>query len=165
MKTHDLGRGCISLLLTVFCLGSAAQAQPGDGPGPKDLSKAELTAMRDRIQQKADGLTKIIAGYTAADSNGDGVLSRDEIKAYADANGISLPKPRRPKNLSQAELIEMRTHIAKFNPEAANGISKIADNFAAADINGDSVLSPEEFKTYADQNGIQLPHPPRHRHE
>ena len=72
--------------------------QHGRPPGgmPPALSQDELTKLRDKLQadgQSTELLDSVLANYSTADANGDGDMSRDEMKSYADSQGISLPTP------------------------------------------------------------------------
>jgi Ca2+-binding EF-hand superfamily protein len=69
----------------------------GDGSGPPAMTIDQLKAFQSKIASAdsagADGLNKIISNFSSVDTNGDGKASFDEVKSYADANGIQLPKP------------------------------------------------------------------------
>ena len=71
-----------------------------EGPDSDGKNVDELTTERDRIAAAGgdtEGLDKLIAGFTTADTDANGSLTREEFEAYADANGIEKPeRPGRP---------------------------------------------------------------------
>lgn len=69
---------------------------PGGSP-PKEVSKDDLTRLRDNIA-KTDGagaekIDQLINNFDKYDTKGSGKISIDTVKSYADQNGIALPKP------------------------------------------------------------------------
>ncbi len=173
MKTQlIINRLSLAFFAVWFMKAGFVQAQPDSGPELKGLTKDELIAKMERVleskQQIADGLGKVIQNFETADANHNGLLSREEFRTYAEANGIKMPHPRKGrhhrKELTKEQLIKMRDHITAKEGQAPAGLDSIIENFTAADANHDGVLSREESKAYADANGIKLPYPHRRGH-
>lgn len=93
--------------------------------GPKEMTKDDLSAMEQSISQNGgstDGLDQIIQNFDSADANKDGKLSFDEMKTYADANGISLPGPK-SATASAASGSAQQGSETSLSPDTATGSS------------------------------------------
>jgi len=155
--------GCILAMIPV-----GAQAQDSDGFSPPDLTKESLTSMIAQIKVDQDqaitGLTLLLNNFSAADQDSSGTLSHEEVLAYAEANGITLPDgPGRhgPKSLSKEELSNLSAEIAKREGAVPEFFAQMLANFATVDTNGDGLLSPQEQRQYAVSSGLEMPRPHR----
>lgn len=170
MKIYSVGKVFFSSLFLMAAVPGSILAQPGPGPEPKSLSIEELTAMRDQAVangfEGGSSLTQIIENFATADTDQDGLLSPEEFRTYAEANGIMLPPPphdghRPPEDMTKDQLIEMSSRIAEIEGEAPAGLEQLIANFDQADTDQNGLLSMNEARTYAEANGIELPRPPR----
>lgn len=158
-------------------LQTYAKTNKSSFQGPPSLTKDQLTEMRDKISssdsERAGDLDKLIQNFSSADSDGDGSIGGDEFKTYAEANGFAAPPdgpppgagPRGrggPKDMTKDDLTAMRDKIASTDTTAASNLDKLIQNFDSTDTDGDGKISKDEFKAFAEANGISMPHPPHH---
>jgi hypothetical protein len=65
------------------------------------MSKDDLINMRDDMaangDSAAEGITLAIENFDSADTDQDGQISFEEMQAFAEANGISMPEPGKGK--------------------------------------------------------------------
>jgi Ca2+-binding EF-hand superfamily protein len=138
------------------------------------LSKSDLETVKNNAEQ-------FLSNFGTIDTNGDGI-SADELQIYAKANGMSLPAGNtlfgglggfpgggfggrgpmggEPPSMSKDELTAMKDKMTAHAQEASEGLGKLIDAFAQVDTDGDGKASASEIKTFADANGITLPHGP-----
>lgn len=77
------------------------------------------------------------------------------------ANNAGIPEGAQPpKELSQDDLGQIKEIINRVGGTGADKIDDLIKNFDQYDKNGTGKISIEQFKDYADKNGVQLPRPP-----
>ena len=64
---------------------------PSEGAGGEEMTKEQLSEMAEESDD--EGLSKLVASFDEADTDGSGTISHDEFMKFAKANGI---KPRGP---------------------------------------------------------------------
>ena len=119
------------------------------------LSKEDLAGLKDELTTNLD---ELLNNYDKIDLNGDG-LSSDELQTYT--------RPCRPKggprgeppSMSKDELTAMKEKMAEDGQETST-IDQVLEDFEAADADQDGKVSAEEFRTYAEANGLEMPEPP-----
>lgn len=161
------------MLMTIESIGSSSCDSSwlkAFRAGSKTLSKDDLTELQSKLQTQgvnaASVLNNISGNFDTIDTNGNGI-SFDELKTYAKTQKSSLPKPPDggPKSMSKDELSAMATEMSNSgDTEGAAAITKIVQNFDAADTDKDGEVSAEEAKSYAEQKGIEMPKPQGHGH-
>ena len=66
-----------------------------------------------------------------------------------------------PKELSKDDLTRIKDGISKAGGQGADKIDDLIKNFDKYDTGGTGKISIDQFKSYANQNGIDLPKPPQ----
>lgn len=134
-----------ALTLTGALLASAALAERG-GMGDGEGRGAMLMEMFDSIDADKDGKVTFAemeahrkAEFTAADSNGDGTLSADELSARALARF-----QERQTERTQAMLDRMDNDGNGSLSEEELGQSPVERRFARIDTDNDGAISKEE---------------------
>lgn len=162
----------LTFFSSILLVPSLLLAQDGLPHHEKGLSREQLTGMRERMSREhpdaAAGILKVIENFEQADTNKDDLLSPQEFKTYAEANDIKMPPPpeghgqrhRGPKAMSKEQFLDLRNHIEQVEGAAPEAFDLIIANFDAVDANDDGLASPDEVRTYADENGIEMPPPP-----
>jgi Ca2+-binding EF-hand superfamily protein len=130
-----------------------------NGGPPPAMSKDDLTKMRDDMSANgdsaADGITQLIDNFDSADTDQDGMVSFEEMQAYATANNITslLQGPGATggahAGMSKDDLTKMHNDLTS----AADGVSEILDQFDAADTNKDGEISVDEMQALAASTG------------
>jgi Ca2+-binding EF-hand superfamily protein len=88
-----------------------------------------------------------------ADANADGTVSEEEAAAYAAQNPTTTTPPAATgTGLSKAQLIEQRDAVPATDVRRQAALTKLAENFDAADTNGDGKLSRSEGRDYLKAN-------------
>ena len=119
------------------------------------LSKEDLAGLKDELTANLD---ELLNNYDKIDLNGDG-LSSDELQTYT--------RPCRPKggprgeppSMSKDELTAMKEKMTEDGRDTST-VDKVLEDFDAADLDQDGKVSAEEFRTYAEANGLEMPEPP-----
>jgi len=99
--------------------------------------------------------------FKALDSNGDGSVSIDELTSMLSAqqstaaSGSMPPPPMRPSSSTQEdsgytkdELTSMASEVSSTDSNLASLLSSVAENFSAADTNGDGKVTSAEAMAY-----------------
>jgi len=100
--------------------------------------------------------------FKALDSNGDGSVSIDEMTSMLSAqqqstaaSGSMPPPPMRPSSSTQEdsgytkdELTSMASEVSSTDSNLASLLSSVAENFSAADTNGDGKVTSAEAMAY-----------------
>jgi Ca2+-binding EF-hand superfamily protein len=102
-------------------------------------------------------LSALAESFDEADTDGDGVIKREEAMAFAEANGIDVPEP--PSSTDAGFNLEQLSEMAATDSELASLFSALADNFDEADSNGDGLVNREEAMIYAKNNDISFSSP------
>lgn len=126
--------------------------------GKTNISKDDLSNIKNSITSEFDDL---INSFDTVDLNGDG-LSMSELQSYT---GFSMNKGLghgQPPDLSKDEMTAMRDKIASETGEVPTAIDQVLEHFDEVDTDQDGAVSREEFSTYADANGLEMPTPPHH---
>ncbi len=124
----------------------------GEHNGPQAMSKDQLIEMLDKIAENGSNdtsaLSQIVDNFDAADSNGDGQLSIDEVQAYAEANNIDLPKPStgRPDKNRESTASDVNNEISaqtmqKILQQSLEAYSSSSANVLSESVLGDGVTA------------------------
>lgn len=143
--------------------------------GKEDTGKTkdELTAMASEVSSSdsnlASLLSSVVENFDAADANGDGKVTAAEAMAYqqetsaseSDASKVtasgSMPPPPPPSSsshedagYSKDELTAMASDTASTDSNLSSLFETLAQNFDAADTNGDGKVTSAEARAYQD---------------
>ncbi|MBN1213050.1 MAG: EF-hand domain-containing protein [candidate division Zixibacteria bacterium] len=129
-----------------------------DVNGDGQIDQSEMSSFADQMAKRAEGKFNVEDVFTQGDTDGDGVLSKEEFMA------LRPPQPRKPEVSSeemqqkQAELFAAidqngdgsidESEMEEFASEMAarTGQSDNIENFfLEGDTNGDGVISEDEF--------------------
>ena len=119
--------------------------------------QSEFTAHGKKAPKEFDELSK---NFDKIDTNGDGISSK-ELSSYAKSQGASIPSSGFPGSgtppaMTKDDLIAMQSKMAQLGGQAPKGLDKLIGNFDKY-AGSDGKLSADEFKSFADENGIQMP--------
>lgn len=141
--------------------------QPGAMPPPpqQDGNQQDAGFTQDQLSQLASQSTdasasnlfsQLATNFDTADTNGDGVITHDEAMSYAQDNGIDMPAPpqggagKTDNGLTQDQLSQLASNST--DSKISSLFSQLADNFDAADTNGDGVVTHDEAMAYQQNN-------------
>jgi Ca2+-binding EF-hand superfamily protein len=132
---------------------------------PPDMTKDQLTEMQGKL--KAEGkdtsnLDKIVASFDQLDTNQDGKVGMEELKAGAAELGIELPEPRhggKPPDLTKDQLSKISEKLKADGKDTSN-LDKLISSFDQLDTNQDGKVSLDELQSGSEKLGIEMPQPP-----
>lgn len=159
--------------------GSTPPPPPSSSYGKEDngYTKDELTAMAEEVSSTDSNLASLLSSVTenfdAADANSDGKVTSAEAMAYqlssqetstsgTDASNVaasgSMPPPPPPPSSStqedtgytKDELTAMASETSSTDSNLASLFESLAQNFDAADTNGDGKVTSSEAQAYKD---------------
>ena len=159
--------------------GGMPPPPPSAPQGKEDNGKTkdELTAMASDVSSSdsnlASLLSSVVENFDAADTNGDGKVTAAEAMAYqrssqetsasgTDASNVaasgSMPPPPPPPSsstqedagYSKDELTAMASDVSSTDSNLASLFETLAQNFDAADTNGDGKVTSAEARAYQD---------------
>jgi Ca2+-binding EF-hand superfamily protein len=126
------------------------------------FNASQLAEMAEEGSAMSELFSALSENFEQADTDGDGVIKREEAMAFAEENGIDVPPPPRGDHsqkvdagFSQEQLLEM----AEDDSELSALFSALAESFDEADTDGDGVIKREEAMAFAEANGIDVPTP------
>ena len=141
------------------------QGPDGDGDGDQDggrgkdqgFTKDQLTSIASSTKDSnlSQMMTNLANNFSAADTNGDGKITRDEAMTYQQsANGASgasgmggmPPPPGGDQGMTLDQMQSVASSTADTN--LASLLKTVASNFSAADTNGDGKVSAQEAMAY-----------------
>lgn len=136
-------------------------------PPPEEdngFSQSQLSEMASDDSPMSELFSALAENFDDADTNSDGLITRDEAMSFAEANDIDVPPPpggqgpatMADQGLTQEQLSEMSSDDSPMS----SLFSALAENFDEADVNEDGVVSQAEAMAYAEDNDIAMPAPP-----
>ncbi len=127
------------------------------------FSAEQLAEMAEDGSPMSELFSALSENFDEADTDGDGVIKREEAMAFAEANDIDVPPPpgmnqaqATDNGFSQEELLKM----AEEDSDLSVLFSALAENFDEADTDSDGVIKREEAMAFAEANDIEVPAPP-----
>ncbi len=148
-----------------------AEANDIDVPAPPGMGQAQsadsgftqeqLLEMAEDDSELSVLFNALTESFEDADTDGDGVIKREEAMAFAEANDIDVPAPPSSgsapvgNGFTASQLAEMADESSEFTEL----FSALADNFDEADTDGDGIVTREEAMIYAKNNDISFPEP------
>ena len=127
------------------------------------FSAEQLAEMAEDGSPMSELFSALSENFDEADTDGDGVIKREEAMAFAEANDIDVPPPpgmnqaqATDNGFSQEELLKM----AEEDSDLSVLFSALAENFDEADTDSDGVIKREEAMAFAEANDIGVPAPP-----
>lgn len=145
--------------------GAMGGGRGPDGDGDQDggqgkdqgFTKDQLTSIASSTKGSnlSQLMTNLANNFSAADSNGDGKITRDEAMSYQQsANGASgaggmggmPPPPGGDQGMTQDQMNAVASSTTDSN--LASLLKTVASNFSAADTNGDGKVSAQEAMAY-----------------
>jgi Ca2+-binding EF-hand superfamily protein len=133
-------------------------------PGGNQSQKVDAGFNQEQLLEMAEDDSELSALFSAlaesfdeADTDGDGVIKREEAMAFAEANGIDVPAP--PSSTDAGFDLEQLSEMAATDSELSALFSALADNFEEADSDGDGLINREEAMIYAKNNEISFSSP------
>ncbi len=150
-----MNRVCLLAIALMLCATGSLPAQPGQKKLPPQLAellKLDADAFLKQFDKNKDGfLTKnelpegFAKIFARADQNGDGKLSRQEVAQLLQTLRVMLTPPPQVEKFVEKLLAQFdRDKDGKVSKAEARG--KIADNFAALDLNQDGFLDRGELR-------------------
>lgn len=132
---------------------------------PPDMTKDQLTEMQGKL--KADGkdtstLDKIVSSFDQLDTNQDGKVGMEELKAGAADLGIELSEPkhgRKPPELTKDQLSQISEKL-KADGKDTDNLDKLISSFDQLDTNQDGKVSLDELQSGSEKLGIEMPERP-----
>jgi len=141
-------RTLIAALFLVPALGFAADTAPkgergshfkkADADGNGTLSRAEVEKSMPRLAEKFDQI----------DTNKDGQLSRDEMKAWKKAHKAGNKADRQAKAAERFKHADANGDGKISRIEAEQNAPRLAKKFDAIDANKDGQLTQDELRAY-----------------
>lgn len=133
---------------------------------PPDMTKDQLTEMQGKL--KAEGkdtsnLDKIVSNFDQLDTNQDGKVGMEELKAGAADLGIELPEPRhggKPPDLTKDQLSQISEKLKADGKDTGN-LDKLISSFDQLDTNQDGKVSLDELQSGSEKLGIEMPQRPK----
>ena len=136
--------------------------------GKSNITKSDLEDIQSKFKSSGKSAPKVLEDlskkFDKIDTNGDGI-SINELKSYGQGRGITIPTgfpPQAyggegaPKDLSKDDLVAMQSKMSQMMGKAPEGMDKLISNFDKY-AGEDGKLSVDEFKSFADENGIKMP--------
>ena len=136
-------------ILTVLALGSAATlVMAGDGPrGDRGAAMLERLKAADTdgngmiSRDEAKALPRILKNFDAIDANRDGQITMEELHAFHQARHGERGAHR------GGFLTKLDTDKdGRISRDEAKAAPRLAEHFDAIDTNGDGFLTPDEMK-------------------
>jgi Ca2+-binding EF-hand superfamily protein len=145
-----------------------------DTAGQGHIEKADLQAAFDSISTGTDGTTDVDSIFSQLDGDSDGKVTKqeltDKLQQLADQldeqfqsmrmqqgmsgmGGMPPPPPENDTGFTQEELSSQLEEIGAGDSTRASLISSIAENFDAADSDGDGRVSFREAMAYQESTG------------
>lgn len=144
-----------ALFAVFFVCGSfalSAFAQSGTSPSASTTTTAPSRAVPPSLQKLYDQRK---ADISAMDTNGDGVLSPDELAAATqskfDAADTNQDGVISPEEQAAAVGAFKTTQQKTYGAQTANKAVQLQNRFDAADANKDGLVSKEEYEAYYTQ--------------
>ena len=150
----------ISLIIPALFVTSAAYAQ-AQAQAPSDAPKGERGARMQEHFKAADkdgdgrisraeadaSLPRIAKNFDALDTNKDGFLTKDELRAGHGKGGHG---DKMHDHMKSAD----KDGDGKFSREEANAsMPRLAKNFDAIDANKDGFVTRDELRAFHEKNG------------
>lgn len=135
-------RNILLCLLAALILPSLALAKDdkgekkGKGPGKLDTNGDQVITLEEA---QAGGAEKLVENFSKIDADGNGELTRDELRNHAKKR----MEERREKG--QKADTDGNGAISKAEAEAA-GMKRLLEKFDEIDANGDGEVSREEMR-------------------
>ena len=130
-------------ILTALGLASAAAiavaAPEGRGPMADRLKQADTNGDGMISREEAKALPRILANFDAIDANHDGQISADELRAFHSAR-------REAHRAEQWKKLDTDGDGRISKAEAQANAPRMAEHFDELDLNKDGFITPDELK-------------------
>lgn len=132
--------------------------------GKRNITKDELNEVQSALQSSGAKVPKqlqeLSKNFDTIDKNGDGI-SAAELDSFTSGRGekngaATAATSNRNAGLTRDDLISMQQMSSKMGFGAPPGMDKLVQNFDKY-AGDDGKLSQDEMKSFASENGIQLP--------
>ena len=129
---------------------NSSQAQASDGYTKDDLA-AIKNGIESAIKSIADTLQAMINQFSKTDTDQSGSLNKDELKAFADQNGISIGSGKghhKASGPTKENLETVKKALEESGATIPDQLTKMINSFDEIDANKDGKLGKGELKTF-----------------
>ena len=118
---------------------AAPEGREYRGAGMERLKQADTNGDGMISRDEAKALPKLLEHFSEIDTNGDGFLTQDEMRAFHE---------KRREEMRAAHWKKLDTNgDGKISlEEAMANAPRLAEHFSAVDTNGDGFITPDEMK-------------------
>lgn len=136
----------------------------GNSGGGSGQLGFHLSIKSDNLDDLKKAFSSIPTGRNAATSQTNSQQSQQGGPGVGGPAGGpppgGFPGGQPPSELSTSDLSKIKDAISKSGGQGADKIDDLIKNFSQYDKNGTGKISIQDFKSYAQQNGVELPKPP-----
>lgn len=137
-------KSTLPYLLAVL-LPCLALAAPDNGKGPKSIDSNE-DGVITRAEAENAGAKRLLKGFAEIDADGNGELTRTELKAHK--------QKRMQARGDKAREADTDGNGSLSSDEAATaGMQRLVDNFEKIDADGDGEVTREEMQKFRHAKG------------
>lgn len=118
---------------------AAPEGREGRGPGMDRLKQADTDGDGLISREEAKALPRLAEHFAEIDTNGDGQLSPEELRAFHEKRRVEMRAAHWKK-------IDTNGDGRISLEEARANAPRLAEHFAQIDANGDGFITPEELQ-------------------